>query len=162
MEHVIDPTLVHHEWNRELEPALRVASGDLVRYELRMAAHDQVREGGGVVEFDFATLYHLSGPVWVEGAAPGDTLRVDVLSLEPGEWGWAAVLPGQGLLGEDFSEPWVGKLRPAHAGQRARRSGRPHPHRAVPGHDGHTPGRAGGRVGLPAATGAPATSTRAT
>src|SRR5579863_9744952 len=110
MEHAIDPALVHHEWNSALEPALRVASGDLVHYELRMAAHEQVSEGGGVVEFDFATLYHLSGPVWVEGAVPGDTLRIDVLSLEPGDWGWAAVLPGNGLLAEDFTEPWVGSF----------------------------------------------------
>jgi acetamidase/formamidase len=108
MEHVIDPALVHHEWNRALEPALRVSSGDVVSYDLRMAAHGQVSENGGVVEFDFSTLYHLSGPVWMEGAEPGDTLRVDVLELEPGPWGWAAVLPGQGLLGDDFAEPWLG------------------------------------------------------
>ena len=108
MDHAIDPTVVHHEWNSALEPALRVASGDVVHYELRMAAHEQVSEGGGVVEFDFSTLYHLSGPIWVDGAAPGDTLRIDILSLEPGDWGWAAVLPGHGLLGEDFAEPWVG------------------------------------------------------
>ena len=110
MEHAIDPALVHHEWNSALDPALRIASGDVVHFELRMAAHEQVSEGGGVVEFDFSTLYHLSGPVWVEGAAPGDTLRIDVRSLEPGDWGWAAVLPGQGLLGEDFTEPWVGSF----------------------------------------------------
>jgi acetamidase/formamidase len=108
VEHTIDPTLVHHEWNSALAPALRVSSGDVVNFELRMAAHGQVSEGGGVVEFDFDTLYHLSGPVWLEDARPGDTLRIDVLALEPGEWGWAAVLPGNGLLGDEFTEPWVG------------------------------------------------------
>jgi acetamidase/formamidase len=34
-------------------------------------------------------------------------LRVDVLALRPGDWGWAAILPGLGLLPDDFPEPWV-------------------------------------------------------
>ena len=57
---------------------------------------------------DFDTLYHLAGPVYVEGAAPGDTLRVDILELEPGDWGWASVGPGLGLLPDDFTEVWAG------------------------------------------------------
>jgi acetamidase/formamidase len=110
MEHAVDPMLVHHLWDKALAPILRIASGDTVDYVLRMAAHGQVSEGDDYARtaFDFATLYHLSGPVWVEGARPGDTLRVDILALEPGEWGWAAVLPEQGLLPDDFTEPWVG------------------------------------------------------
>jgi acetamidase/formamidase len=110
MEHAIDPTRVHHQWDNRLEPILRVASGDVVHYELRMAGHGQVSEGDGYEEtaFDFSTLYHLSGPVWVEGARPGDTLRVDILELQPGDWGWASILPGLGLLPDDFPEPWAG------------------------------------------------------
>jgi acetamidase/formamidase len=110
MEHTLDEGRVHHEWDSALEPALRVASGDVIHYSLRMAAHGQVHEGDGYEQtsFDFDSLYHLAGPVFVEGAQPGDTLRVDVLELEPGDWGWAAVLPGNGLLADDFPEPWVG------------------------------------------------------
>jgi acetamidase/formamidase len=110
MEHTIDPQRVHHGWDNSLEPVLRIASGDVVHYDLRMAGHGQVSEGDRFEQtaFDFSTLYHLAGPLHVEGARPGDTLRVDILSLEPGDWGWAAVLPGQGLLPDDFPEPWVG------------------------------------------------------
>jgi acetamidase/formamidase len=108
MRHELDPALVHHEWDSGIAPALRVASGDTVAYDLRMAGHGQIEEGASAAAFDFATLYHLAGPVWVEGARPGDTLRVDVLELEPGDWGWAAILPGNGLLADDFPEPWVG------------------------------------------------------
>jgi acetamidase/formamidase len=107
MEHVIDATRVHHDWDRTLEPTLRIASGDEVRFELRMAGHGQVAEGDTAVDFDFSTLYHLLGPVFVEGARLGDTLRVDVLELTPGDWGWASIQPGQGLLPEDFDEAVV-------------------------------------------------------
>lgn len=109
-EHRIDPGRIHHSWDRGLEPVLRIASGDTVHYDLRMAGHGQVREGDRYedVAFDWDTLYHLSGPLHVAGARPGDTLRVDVLALTPGDWGWSAVLPDDGLLPDDFPQPWAG------------------------------------------------------
>ncbi|MGH2856217.1 MAG: acetamidase/formamidase family protein, partial [Solirubrobacteraceae bacterium] len=109
MEHLIDPARVHHQWDRDIEPSLRIQSGDTVAFELRMAAHGQLREGDSFAQarFDFERLYHLLGPVYVEGACPGDTLRVDVLSLEPGDWGWCVIMPGQGLLPERFPEGYL-------------------------------------------------------
>ncbi len=110
MDHTIDPARVHHQWDRTLEPVLTIASGDTVHYDLRMAGHGQIAEGDGYdqAQMDFDTLYHLSGPVFVKDASPGDTLRIEILELEPGEWGWASVLPGLGLLPDDFPEPWAG------------------------------------------------------
>jgi acetamidase/formamidase len=110
MEHTIDPARIHHAWDRTLEPVLRIASGDTVHYDLRMAGHGQIAEGDGCeqAQMDFDTLYHLSGPLFVDGATAGDTLRIEILALEPGDWGWAAVLPGLGLLPDDFPEPWAG------------------------------------------------------
>lgn len=104
MQHVIDAARVHHDWDRSREPTLRIASGDEVRFDLRMAGYGQVEEGDTAVDFDLSTLYHMLGPVFVEGARPGDTLRVEVLELTPGPWGWTTIQPGQGLLGDDFDE----------------------------------------------------------
>ncbi len=110
MHHVADPAAIHHDWDATREPTLRVASGDTVELALLMAGHGQVQEGDTYegTAFDFDTLYNLLGPIHVEGARPGDTLRVDVLELRTGDWGWTAILPGMGLLPEDFPEPWVG------------------------------------------------------
>src|SRR5256886_7353518 len=109
MEHEIDASRVHHHWDNRLEPTLRVASGDVVSFQLAMAARGQIHEGATYEEtsFDFDTLYNLLGPVLVEDARPGDTLRVEVVSLEPGDWGWTSVLSGLGLLPDDFPEPFV-------------------------------------------------------
>jgi acetamidase/formamidase len=108
-DHVIDPSRVHHEWDRDLEPTLRIASGDAVRFELLMAGHGQVEKGTRIEDanFDFDTLYNLLGPVYVEDAAPGDTIEIEILSLTPGQWGWTAVLPELGLLPEDFPDAFV-------------------------------------------------------
>jgi acetamidase/formamidase len=109
MEHQIDADRVHHRWDNRLEPTLKIASGDTVHYDLRMAGHGQVVEHADATAtvFDWDTLYNLLGPLWVDGARPGDTLRVDVLTLETGDWGWAAIIPGEGLLPDDFPDPVV-------------------------------------------------------
>ena len=52
----------------------------------------------------FSQLDQVSGPVFVEGALPGDTLQVDVLSIETADWGWTGLIPGFGLLSDEFPE----------------------------------------------------------
>ena len=106
MEHRIDPERVHHEWDRTLEPTLEVASGDVVTFALRMAAHGQLAEGDRFdqARWDYDTMYHLLGPVHVDGARPGDTLRVEILELTPGDWGWCVIEPGLGLLPDEFPD----------------------------------------------------------
>jgi acetamidase/formamidase len=43
----------------------------------------------------------------VHGAAPGDTLAVEILDIHTQGWGWTAVLPGLGLLPEEFPDPYL-------------------------------------------------------
>ena len=49
----------------------------------------------------------MNGPVYIEGARPGDTLQVDVLDAAPAPWGWTGVLPGFGLLADEFPAPFL-------------------------------------------------------
>ena len=108
-EHVIDRTKIHHAWDNSLQPTLRIASGDVVQFDLLMAGHGQVEKGWTYAQtkFDFDTLYNLLGPIYVEDAKPGNTLEVEVVSLVPGPWGWTVVKPNLGLLPEDFPEPFI-------------------------------------------------------
>jgi acetamidase/formamidase len=69
---------------------------------------------------DMSLVPPLCGPVWVEGAEPCDALRVDILDVRIADWGWTAILPGFGLLADEFPEPalriWAldpQELRPA-------------------------------------------------
>ncbi|MFG3151441.1 acetamidase/formamidase family protein [Streptomyces sp. NPDC048219] len=108
-EHRIDPDLVHHAWDASLHPTLRIEPGDTVHFDLKMAGHGQIRHGVPYADttVDFTTLYHLLGPIYVEGARPGDTLEIEILNLAPGPWGWCAVLPELGLLPDDFPDPFI-------------------------------------------------------
>ncbi len=42
------------------------------------------------ISLSVARQRNLSGPVWSDGAEPGDTLQVDVLDLRHGQWGLQA------------------------------------------------------------------------
>jgi acetamidase/formamidase len=108
-DHVIDPSAIHHQWDSGLEPVLAIDSGDTVYFDITVAGEGQVWPGARYEDtrFDFDTIYNLSGPLWVNGAEPGDTLQVDILELRHGDWGWAAFLPEFGLLPDDFPYGYV-------------------------------------------------------
>lgn len=53
---------------------------------------------------DFGRVNPIAGPVFVDGAVPGDALKVTLLGFEPSGWAWTAIVPGFGLLADDFRE----------------------------------------------------------
>jgi acetamidase/formamidase len=57
------------------------------------------------VKFD--PIHPLTGPVYVEGAEPGDILAVTLHHLEVGDWAWSGVFPGFGFLADEFTEPYL-------------------------------------------------------
>jgi acetamidase/formamidase len=69
---------------------------------------DQVR--ADVAALDFARVNPVSGPVFVKGAQPGDALEVEILEFDARDWGWTAIIPGFGLLADEFSEPWLPRV----------------------------------------------------
>jgi len=60
---------------------------------------------GDVTGLDFAKINPVAGPVFIDGAEPGDVLKVTLLSFAPSGWGWTANIPGFGLLADEFKEP---------------------------------------------------------
>jgi acetamidase/formamidase len=109
VDHHLDRSGFHHRWELDTEPTLAIASGDVVEFDLEMAGAGKIREGDRHEDttFDFDTVYRLLGPVLVTGARPGDTLRVEALSMAAGEWGWCGTESSLGLLPDDFPKPFV-------------------------------------------------------
>lgn len=100
----ISPADRHLKWSQSLAPALTVPSGSEVTFDLLDGGHNQIRpdnEATAMRDFDFQLADPAFGPVFVEGAEPGDVLRVEFLDLQPGAYGWTALFPGFGLLADD-------------------------------------------------------------
>ena len=101
---------VHFTWDTGHAPVLSVADGDTIVFETRDVSDNQIGPGADasvIAALDWDRVYPLAGPVQVEGAQPGDTLAVDILDLHTKGWGWTAILPGLGLLPEDFPDPYL-------------------------------------------------------
>jgi formamidase len=100
----------HGVWDRDLEPALEVEDGDVVELHVPDASRDQIGEHAVVADLasiDFELMNPVAGPVFVRGARPGDVLEIEVLDVRTRAWGWTAIVPGFGLLADDFRAPWL-------------------------------------------------------
>ncbi len=109
-EHSLSAIPTHSRWNRRLQPRLVVAPGDTVRLECQDASGAQVRPGMTLPEYlsiDRDRIHALTGPIFVEGAEPGDVLQIDVLEVTHKGWGWSSVIAGLGFLKERFREPFL-------------------------------------------------------
>jgi acetamidase/formamidase len=107
-EHLLRTEPAHSVWDRSLTPRLRVEPGDQVQIQCVDASGGQVYAGMSTAEYlriDRTRIHALTGPIWIEGAEPGDVLQIDVLSTLHSGWGWSSVAEGLGFLKEHFREP---------------------------------------------------------
>ena len=101
---------IHYSWDRQLPPAITVEDGAVLEIETRDVYDGQLRYGDPaerLSEIDRTRAYPLTGPIFVEGTHPGDVLAIEMLDVQAGTWGWTAILPGRGLLPDDFPNPYV-------------------------------------------------------
>src|SRR5687767_4235706 len=113
------PANVHWGYyDATLKPVLRVASGDTIRVETMVAGGLGRLRAAGVPESDIPEalkavetgvtergpgVHPLTGPMWVEGAEPGDVLEVRMLAFEfLHPYGVTGFIPGSGTLPDEF------------------------------------------------------------
>ena len=105
-------------YDATLKPVLRVASGDTIRLETMVAGGLGRLRAAGVPESEIPEAlkaveaavtergpgaHPLTGPIWVEGAEPGDVLEVRMLGFEfLHPYGVTGFIPGSGTLPDDF------------------------------------------------------------
>ena len=105
-------------YDATVKPVLRIASGDTVRVEAMLARGLPRLRAAGVQDNEIPEAlkaveravtergpgaHPLTGPIYVEGAAPGDALEVKVVAFEfLHPYGVSGFLPGSGTLPEDF------------------------------------------------------------
>ncbi|RUU06294.1 acetamidase, partial [Mesorhizobium sp. M7A.T.Ca.TU.009.01.3.2] len=120
----------HFGWDNSFVPAERVAPGSTIEFQCLDSSGGQLQADSTVADvarLDFATVNPVTGPIFVEGAEPGDALKVTIEMFKPSGFGWTANIPGFGLLADDFKEPalniWkydAASLEPALFGKNAR------------------------------------------
>src|SRR3954467_3662644 len=108
--HYFPEDRVHFTWDAGAEPVITIADGDTVVINTRDVSDNQITpdSDSSVIDgLNWDRVYPLAGPVAVEGAKPGHTLVVEILDLRTRGWGWTAILPGLGLLADDFPDAYL-------------------------------------------------------
>jgi formamidase len=104
------PSEGHNRWHPDLEPIARVAVGTELTLETRTGFGRPIHRGLTSADLAFGdrgVSHEMTGPVYVEGAAPGDLLQVEILALEHADVGVTGFIPGFGLLGDLVKEPYL-------------------------------------------------------
>jgi acetamidase/formamidase len=106
--HTIHGAHRHYGWDNAIPPVETVAPGTTLRFECNDAGNGHFHAGStaaDVATLDFTKVNPVTGPVFVDGAEPGDALKITFGDFEPTGEGWTANIPGFGLLADQFSEP---------------------------------------------------------
>ena len=83
-EHKLSANPTHSVWNRALPPRLRIDPGDTVHIECLDSSGAQVHpkmDLPAYLTIDRTRIHALTGPIFINGAEPGDVLQIDVLEI---------------------------------------------------------------------------------
>lgn len=108
--HYFPEDRVHYTWDRQGDPVLEVEPEDSVVYRTREVSDGQITRdstAATIDNLDWSRVYPLAGPLAVKDAEPGDTLEIEVVDIHTEGWGWTAIIPGTGLLPEDFPDAYL-------------------------------------------------------
>jgi acetamidase/formamidase len=115
----IHPNKDNTQWgwlDPTLKPILTINSGDRVSVETWYHGLNRISKPLSMDEIikvrlasDGGGWHSVTGPIFVNGAEPGDTIEIRILKIVMKPWGWNSNLPGKqfpkvGLLGPEFPE----------------------------------------------------------
>jgi acetamidase/formamidase len=106
--HTIHRVQHNFGWNKDFPPAVVAKPGETIHFECLDSSGGQLGADATLDtlnSLDFGKINPVSGPVYVEGAKPGDALKVTLRKFIPSGMGWTANIPGFGLLADQFKDP---------------------------------------------------------
>ncbi|TEU19258.1 MAG: acetamidase [Anaerolineales bacterium] len=96
---------VFYAFSADLEPALEIEPGEKVQMETHDCFCGQMQTEADTVEtLDWERVNPATGPVYIRGAQPGDTLAVDIEDVQVADQGAMVTVPGEGALGDIITE----------------------------------------------------------
>lgn len=91
------------------QPAARVKNGERITFVTRDCFNNQFQDENVTLDaLNWEAINPATGPVYIEGAMPGDVLKVQIETIELADCGAMCAIPGDGVLGGLFRK---GKLK---------------------------------------------------
>lgn len=115
----IDNDRVVYQLDNRAEPVATIASGETVRIRTHDCFHGQLLPPGTTLdEVDFGHLNPATGPLFVEGARPGDTLKIEILDIELDPLGCTEIDQTFGVLRDRVDSPAIRRAEVSGGGIR--------------------------------------------
>lgn len=94
-----------YTFSKDLEPIAKVASGTVIKFKVEDCFGGQIRcKTDELMEMDWNHANPATGPVYVEGAEPGDVIAVDILDIEVDSQGTICTIPHVGPFWENYEK----------------------------------------------------------
>ena len=117
METLTRESGIIYEFNKENAYKMKVVSGTTIKIETYDCFQNQIKSEDTVVtEINWDKINPATGPIYVEGAMPGDILKVKIEKIEIGNQGVMVVGPNLGVMGHRI-EKMTAKILPIEDGK---------------------------------------------
>lgn len=105
---IIPADKVIYKFTPDMEAIASVLPGETIKVIANDCFFQQIYSEEQVLkEIDYDRLNPATGPIYVEGAEPGDLLKVKIIDIDVKNKGVAAVVPNEGVLGDQVTKPII-------------------------------------------------------
>ena len=101
----LDKSITYNAWDNSVPPRIEIEPGDTILVEMEDSSDGQVVPGMSLDAFtriNFDLIHALTGPIAINGAKPGDTLKIEILDYVHKGWAWQSINPQKCFLPADF------------------------------------------------------------
>lgn len=106
--HTIHSLKHHFGWDNSNVPIVKVISGETIEIDTVDSSGSQLSLNSSIEDvrnLDFSKVNPVTGPIFIEDACEGDVIEIEFIDFVTSGWGWTAIIPGFGLLADEFQTP---------------------------------------------------------
>ena len=106
--HTIHSLKHHFGWDNSNVPIINAMSGETIEIDTVDSSGSQLSLNSSIEDvrnLDFSKVNPVTGPIFIEDACEGDVIEIEFIDFVTSGWGWTAIIPGFGLLADEFKTP---------------------------------------------------------
>ncbi len=97
---------IQYRFDKDVNPVFRTQVPAKVVFETKDAFSGQIKTESDIMDgLDYSIMNPITGPVYFEGAEPGDVLEIHIDKITCASQGCALCVPGEGVIGNLVKEP---------------------------------------------------------
>ncbi|WP_337861168.1 acetamidase/formamidase family protein [Ferroplasma sp.] len=101
---------LHFKWSPENKPVEHIDPGERITIKIPDSSTMQMKKEyttKDLSKIDDSKVDAAVGPIYVNGAEKGDSIKITIENIETGTWGWSAMIKNFGALHSIFGEKLV-------------------------------------------------------